>query len=101
MCYPICWGVSEGGNVIAPDSEFIFYGVLDCCLIPMTAAFFLAGHWNTDPTPLGLYIRTYRDPVTLCRTMYSEKQAVKNGHNETASGANGNAAEAQEEPLNV
>ncbi|KAA8916272.1 hypothetical protein TRICI_001554 [Trichomonascus ciferrii] len=27
--YPICWGLSEGGNVIQPDSEAAFYGVLD------------------------------------------------------------------------
>jgi hypothetical protein len=27
--YPIIWGVSEGGNVIAPDSEAVAYGVLD------------------------------------------------------------------------
>ncbi len=29
LCYPIAWGVSEGGNVIPPDSEAIFYGILD------------------------------------------------------------------------
>ena len=29
MVYPIVWGVSEGGNVIAPDSEAAAYGVLD------------------------------------------------------------------------
>ncbi|KAK9367303.1 hypothetical protein V1509DRAFT_177908 [Lipomyces kononenkoae] len=27
--YPICWGLSEGGNVISPTSEGVFYGVLD------------------------------------------------------------------------
>ena len=26
LCYPIAWGVSEGGNVISPDSEAVFYG---------------------------------------------------------------------------
>lgn len=29
LLYPIAWGVCEGGNVIAPDSEAVFYGVLD------------------------------------------------------------------------
>jgi bacteriorhodopsin len=29
LLYPIAWGVSEGGNVIPPDSEAVFYGVLD------------------------------------------------------------------------
>jgi hypothetical protein len=26
MLYPICWGVSDGGNVISPLKEMIFYG---------------------------------------------------------------------------
>lgn len=29
LLYPVAWGVCEGGNVIAPDSEAVFYGVLD------------------------------------------------------------------------
>lgn len=29
VLYPICWGLSEGGNVIQPDSEAVFYGILD------------------------------------------------------------------------
>ncbi|KAB8221893.1 hypothetical protein BDV33DRAFT_201893 [Aspergillus novoparasiticus] len=63
MLYPVCWGVSEGGNVIPPDSEFIFYGILDCCLIPITCGVFLWLHERIDPGHLGLYIRTYDDPV--------------------------------------
>jgi len=63
MCYPICWGISEGGNVIAPDSEFIFYGILDCCLIPVSSALLLWGHRNVDPRRLGLYMRDYDDPI--------------------------------------
>ncbi|CAR65621.1 DEHA2D05654p [Debaryomyces hansenii CBS767] len=29
ILYPICWGLSEGGNRIQPDSEAVFYGILD------------------------------------------------------------------------
>lgn len=36
LCYPIAWGVSEGGNVIAPDSEAVFYGVLDFLAKPVS-----------------------------------------------------------------
>lgn len=61
--YPICWGVSEGGNVIAPDSELIFYGVLDLLLLPVTFGYFLFAHWNIDPARLGLTLRTYEDPL--------------------------------------
>lgn len=30
--YFVCWGLCEGGNVIQPDGEAVFYGVLDVCL---------------------------------------------------------------------
>ncbi|KAJ5993407.1 hypothetical protein N7451_009131 [Penicillium sp. IBT 35674x] len=63
MFYPVCWGLSEGGNVITPDSEFIFYGILDCCLIPLTCGIFLGLHWKIDPLNLGLYIRGFYDPI--------------------------------------
>ena len=36
LCYPIAWGVAEGGNVIAPDSEAVFYGVLDFLAKPVS-----------------------------------------------------------------
>jgi len=72
MMYLICWGVSEGGNIIAPDSEFAFYGVLDCCLIPITSAFFLTRHWQIDPARLGLRLRTYEDPVTRSVTQHDK-----------------------------
>ena len=29
LLYPVAWGLSEGGNRIQPDSEAVFYGVLD------------------------------------------------------------------------
>jgi bacteriorhodopsin len=29
VLYPIAWVVSEGGNVISPNSESVFYSVLD------------------------------------------------------------------------
>ncbi|CAK9438534.1 uncharacterized protein LODBEIA_P27580 [Lodderomyces beijingensis] len=29
ILYPVAWGLSEGGNVIQPDSEAVFYGILD------------------------------------------------------------------------
>lgn len=70
MAYPACWGVSEGANVISPDSEFIFYGVLDCNLIPFTAFVFLGLHWRIDPARLGLTMRSYDDPIVNYRSTY-------------------------------
>ncbi|KAL8790317.1 MAG: hypothetical protein Q9213_000669 [Squamulea squamosa] len=59
--YPIAWGLSEGGNVIAPDSEAIFYGILDIMAKPVFGALLLWGHRNIDPARLGLHIRDYND----------------------------------------
>jgi len=59
--YPIAWGLSEGGNVIAPDSEAVFYGVLDILAKPVFGALLLWGHRNIDPATLGLHIRDYDD----------------------------------------
>lgn len=55
--YPIAWGLSEGGNVIHPDSEAIFYGVLDIMAKPVFGALLLWGHRNISPSDIGLHIR--------------------------------------------
>ncbi|KAI9740076.1 MAG: ion channel activity [Claussenomyces sp. TS43310] len=63
--YPISWGVSEGGNLIPPDSEAIFYGVLDILAKPCFGALLLWGHRNIDPAILGLHIRDYDDEIVV------------------------------------
>lgn len=83
MLYPVCWGISEGGNLITPDSEFIFYGILDCCLIPITCAVFLALHWGVDPVLLGLYMRTFNDPVDGYQQPVTASGALQEGEKET------------------
>lgn len=55
--YPIAWGLSEGGNVIASDSEAIFYGILDVLAKPVFGALLIWGHRNIDMSRLGLQIR--------------------------------------------
>lgn len=59
LLYPICWALSEGGNVIHPDSEAVFYGLLDFCAKPVFSVMLLIGHWNIDPGRLGLRIRDF------------------------------------------
>lgn len=39
--YFICWGLSEGGNVIQPNSEAVFYGILDLCIFALYPAYLL------------------------------------------------------------
>lgn len=77
--YPIAWGISEGGNVISPNGEAFFYGVLDVLAKPVFGALLIFGHRNIDPARLGLDIQDY-----------SEKDAMvsnsKHHHHGTATG---------------
>lgn len=61
--YPIAWGLSEGGNIISPDSEAVFYGVLDFCAKPLFSALLIYGHWNIDPARLGVEMKDYNVPM--------------------------------------
>jgi len=64
IVYPIAWGVCEGGNIISPDSEAVFYGILDLLAKPVFGALLIWGHRNIEPERLGLHIRDYdEDPV--------------------------------------
>ncbi|KAK2054511.1 bacteriorhodopsin [Colletotrichum caudatum] len=62
--YPIAWGVSEGGNLIHPDSEAVLYGILDVLAKPGFGFVLLWGHRNIDPSALGLHIREPGQPKT-------------------------------------
>jgi len=53
MLYPVAWGLCEGGNVISPDAEAVFYGVLDFCAKPIFSLMLLWGHRNIDPVSIG------------------------------------------------
>ncbi|KAI1209330.1 bacteriorhodopsin [Annulohypoxylon truncatum] len=55
--YPIAWGLSEGGNVIHPDGEAVFYGILDILAKPIFGLLLIWGHRRTTSSQLGLRIR--------------------------------------------
>jgi bacteriorhodopsin len=59
--YPIAWGVCEGANLISPDSEAAFYGVLDVLAKPVFGALLIWGHRNINPSALGLHIHDYTE----------------------------------------
>ena len=83
--YPIAWGLCEGGNVIAPDSEAVFYGVLDLMTKPVFGAMLLVGHRNIVPSRLGLHIRDY-DAVPTGAGVHEKHHAggvAGNGHGTT------------------
>ncbi|OCL11908.1 family A G protein-coupled receptor-like protein [Glonium stellatum] len=73
LIYPIAWGVCEGGNVIAPDSEAVFYGILDIVSIICIPSFLLFGLRDIDLARLGV-----RGPWAEIAT---EKTAHRNGTN--------------------
>lgn len=62
ILYPIAWGLSEGGNVIAVDSEAIFYGVLDLVSKVLFLGWLLFSHRKFEPGRLGLHVRDFNDP---------------------------------------
>ncbi|KAK9350426.1 hypothetical protein V1505DRAFT_101864 [Lipomyces doorenjongii] len=79
--YPISWGLSEGGNVIAPDSEAAFYGVLDVITLPVICSYFVYASRKISVERLGLtFERGYKRPVAILPI--TEKQAAA----ETAGG---------------
>jgi bacteriorhodopsin len=81
LLYPVAWGLCEGGNVISPDAEAVFYGCLDFCAKPVFSIMLIAGHWNINPARMGLRIRDYSDPVSREK---SERQNSKDESQDTA-----------------
>lgn len=85
LLYPICWGLSEGGNVISVDSEMIFYGVLDILSKAVFGFLVNTFHTKIDPARLGLHLRNYDDVVTPSGRFLGEKH--HNGVPGTTGGA--------------
>lgn len=62
LLYPICWACSEGGNVISPTSEQVFYGILDLLTKPFFAIILLLVHTQIDKADLDLHLWDRMDP---------------------------------------
>ncbi|KAI1187675.1 bacteriorhodopsin [Nemania serpens] len=81
--YPVAWGLCEGGNVIHPDSEFIFYGVLDVMSKIVFSAILLWGHRKTTTHDLGRHIR---EPDLNAEKRHNGEGAGSNISGSTAAG---------------
>ncbi|KAI1781110.1 family A G protein-coupled receptor-like protein [Hypoxylon cercidicola] len=48
MIYPIAWGIADGGNKIGVTPGYIFYGILDILVVPVTAFafYFMSSKWD-------------------------------------------------------
>jgi Bacteriorhodopsin-like protein len=87
-------GISEGGNVIASDSEAIFYGILDILAKPGFGALLIWGHRNIDLSRLGLQIH---DPSSSGAMPAGEKRATNMANAGTTNGTtatNGHSTDA-------
>ena len=87
ILYPIAWGVADGGNVIAPDSEQIFYGILDVLTKPVLAFVVLIGHRGIDIAQLDLrlYDRVPNEADEARTAAYNEKREHQTGTTAEAS----------------
>lgn len=95
MLYLICWALSEGGNVIQPDSEAAFYGVLDVVFFLGVGSYFLFAVRGLDFEQHG--INAYDHGVFHKNTHYLPSEATKGPHDrhsgETATDPNAHSAE--------
>ncbi|KAI1282879.1 bacteriorhodopsin [Xylaria sp. FL0933] len=82
--YPVAWGLSEGGNVIHPDSEAIFYGILDVMAKIVFTGLLLWGHRKISPRALG---RNIREPDQAAEKFDGASEAAASNVSGTTAGA--------------
>jgi len=98
LLYPVCWGLSDGGNVIKSTSEMIFYGVLDILAKPVFCFYHCYAMSRCSYERLGLSSGKYSDGLTEKELVYNEKfvGALDSSRLHTNSGAhNGQAGVTQ------
>ncbi|KAH8106704.1 heat shock protein 30 [Cristinia sonorae] len=78
LMYPLVWGLSEGGNVLSPTGEMVWYGILDLILGPLFIFYFIFGLRSVDYETFGFRSNKYTD-------MYGPQGAVN--HSATSNGA--------------
>lgn len=76
LLYPIAWGLADGGNVIHPDSEMVFYGVLDVLAKPVFCIFHLFQISKLDTTALQLSSGKFSSGVGAVNVYDREKTAA-------------------------
>ncbi|KAK4451552.1 hypothetical protein QBC34DRAFT_378404 [Podospora aff. communis PSN243] len=69
LLYPVAWGLAEGGNVIHPDSEAVFYGALDVFAKVVFATLLLQGQRRVAPELLDFGARDARPLADDGRSM--------------------------------
>lgn len=65
ILYPVCWGLSEGSNVLSVPHEMIFYSILDLFAGPLFLFLFLASLEDVDYDGFGLQSGKASDYVNV------------------------------------
>lgn len=65
ILYPVCWGLSEGSNLLTVDHEMIFYSILDLFAGPLFLFLFLASLQDVDYDSFGLQSGKNSDYVNV------------------------------------
>ncbi|CAG60168.1 uncharacterized protein GVI51_H09955 [Nakaseomyces glabratus] len=57
VAWPVCFGITDGGNVLQPDSEAIFYGIIDLLLLGIFPALYvpMASHVGYENITYGIF----------------------------------------------
>lgn len=79
ITYPIAWACSEGGNVITPTSEMIWYGILDIFAGPVFLFLFLWNLRSVDYSAFGLQSGKYTDQGEGAATTSQRQKAAEAG----------------------
>ncbi|KAK9463836.1 uncharacterized protein V1516DRAFT_632159 [Lipomyces oligophaga] len=110
MLYPISFGLSEGGNVISPDSEAAFYGVLDMISLPIFCSYFIFVSRKTSVERLGLAFDHGFKPAIGSLPMSEKQAALEAGQarseperhsGETAVAQDESPAHSEVDPVNI
>ena len=79
LLYPIAWGLADGSSRITPDSEMIFYGILDVLAKPVFILFHLFSLSKLDLTALQLSSGKFSSTATAVNNFDREKNAAAIG----------------------
>jgi len=87
--YPIAWGLSDGGNVISPTSEMIFYGILDILAKPVFCYIHIFSLSKLEYGRFGLTSGKFSEGnYAGTGAGYSEKRGLVGGNNAGMTGGN-------------
>ena len=93
LMYPICWALSEGGNIITVTAEMIWFGILDILAGPVFLFFFLYKLRGVDYGAFGLQSGKHTDTEGgRSRGGHSEKLVNGAGSGYVSAQGNGSAA---------